>query len=94
MLKNLVNSSENMISNQNCNFNNPNNPNKKKIESLKKDHQKMHKSMLVEILKKLIKNFLPIEYRIIANRYFKIKEIDNIDTLDDMINKIDTNKEM
>jgi len=83
-----------MISNQNCNFNTPNNPNKKKIESLKKDHQKMHKSMLVEILKKLIKNFLPIEYRIIANRYFKIKEIDNIDTLDDMINKIDTNKEM
>jgi hypothetical protein len=49
---------------------------------------------LVEILKKLIKNFLPIEYKIIANRYIKIKEIEFNDTLDDMINKIETNKEM
>ena len=89
-----LNSVKNNISNQNCNLNNPIHHNKKKIESSKKDHQKIHKSLLVEILKKLIKNFLPIEYKIIANRYIKIKEIEFNDTLDDMINKIETNKEM
>ena len=70
------------------------NTNKKKVEGLKKDYTNFQKSLISELMKKLITNIMPVEYKVFSHKFIKLKEIESTDTLDSILTKIDVNIEM
>ena len=54
----------------------------------------MQKIILMELLKKLICNIMPIEFKLFAEKCLKLKELEAKDSLDIMIKKINDNQEM
>ncbi len=68
--------------------------NKKKSENLKKEFINIQTVTISELTRKLIKNSVPIEFKIFSNKYLKLKEFEPNDSLDRMTSKIDENIEM
>ncbi len=73
---------------------NNNSSNKKKIENSKKEYKNIQAVCVIELLKKLIINITPIEYKIFSTKYIKLKEIEPSDPLDKLSSKIEENIEM
>ena len=68
--------------------------NKKKSENLKKEFINIQTGIITELSRKLLKNSVPIEFKIFSNKYLKLKEFEPNDSLDNMTKKIDENIEM
>jgi hypothetical protein len=68
--------------------------NKKKIEVAKNEYNNIQKVVLNELFKKLIMNIIPIELKIFCQKFLKLKEYDNKDSLEAIIDKINLNQEM
>ena len=73
---------------------NPNSKQTFKNETTKRHYDNLQKNLLVELFKKLIKNSIPIEYKVFSNKYLKIRKIESNDTLEKIIQKIDENVQM
>ena len=94
--KQIISCSNNFISNSvsNPNFNLNSQQYIDKIDSIKKEQHKGQNILLTDLLNKLVKNSFPIDYKILANKFLKIREIENSDCLEVMTQKINENIEM
>jgi hypothetical protein len=68
--------------------------NKKKLDHSKKEYNNIQVACISELIKKLIKNITPIEYKIFSNKYIKLREIEQNDPLDKIRTKIEDNIQM
>jgi hypothetical protein len=68
--------------------------NKKKIDNLKKDYTNNQKWLQIELFSKQINNMIPIEFKIFANKFIKMKNFEKGDDIETIINKISENLEM
>jgi hypothetical protein len=64
------------------------------LDNSKKEYANLQKTVLTDLLKKLIKSSIPIEFKIMANKYIKIKDMEACDSLENIIETIDENKTM
>jgi hypothetical protein len=68
--------------------------NKKKQENCKKEYESIQRSVLSELFKKLICNIMPIDFKLFAQKFLKLNEIEAKDNLDNIIQKLNDNGEM
>jgi hypothetical protein len=67
---------------------------KKKQETCKSEYDTLQRSVLTELFKKLLSNLMPIEFKNFSQKFLKLKDFDQKDTLEAIIEKITTNQEM
>ena len=58
------------------------------------EYNNSQQNLLTELFRKILKNIIPIEFKIFSNKCIKINEFEKDDTLEEMINKIKENCEM
>ncbi len=49
---------------------------------------------MTELFRRILRNIVPIEFKVFFNKYIKMQELETEDSLDNMVNKIKINCEM
>lgn len=69
---------------------------KKKLEALKQEYARLQKSILTDLFKKTLNIITPIEFKIFASKYLRLKNLEQKpgENLDKTISNINDNQEM
>lgn len=68
--------------------------NSKVDENAIEEYTHTQRNLLTDLMRRILRSVIPIEFKLFTNKCIKIKELQKEDTLEDMFNKIKENYEM